>query len=55
MEEASAQNPGSQTPYVPFSELLSHDDTHRAHGMGVAIEELMGANSVSIILYARTE
>jgi hypothetical protein len=45
MEEASSQNPGYQVQYVPFSELLSRDDTQYAHGMGVAVEELMSAES----------
>jgi len=50
MEEESSLNPIYQTQHVPFSELLSRDDTHYAHGMGVVIEELMSADSVSIVL-----
>ena len=53
MEEASSQNPTYQAQHVPFSELLSRDDTHYAHGMGVVIEELMRSESVSIIPYER--
>jgi hypothetical protein len=55
MEAASSQDSSYQAQHVPFSELLSRDDTHYAHGMGVAIEELMSAGDVSIVPAPRAE
>ena len=54
MEEARCEDSGYQAQYVPFSELLSRDDAHHAHGMGVVIEELTSAEK-SIVLYARAD